>query len=185
MEPPPLPAPVMHEKWQWMEEVTEWGLAGHEVAGGWLLQPCKPTREAQARQRDVRLKTNRQTHPSDGWHQHPVAEGIIWRHPNPSPGTSLDDRTRRYLRSWSREQFKWQEGNKKKNNISSPLAGKCLPGQAGLFLSLTPRARWLQVLVMERWHPVPCRDIRQVGILEVRAALRAWLRPWAHLAACS
>lgn len=44
--------------------------------GGQLLQPCRPTREAQVRQRDIRLKTNRQTHPSDGQHQHPATEGI-------------------------------------------------------------------------------------------------------------
>lgn len=44
-----------------MEEVTERGLAGHKAAGGQLLQPCRPTREAQARRRHVRLKTNRQT----------------------------------------------------------------------------------------------------------------------------
>lgn len=106
----------------------------HEAAGGGqLLQPCRPTREAQARWWDVQLKTNRQTHPSDGRHQNPDAKGITWRHPNPLPGMSLNDGTGRYLKSWSREQFKWQEGIKKKKNISSSLAGKCLPGQAGLF----------------------------------------------------
>jgi len=39
----------MRDSNEWMEEVTEQGLAGHEAAGGWLLQPCRPTREAQAR----------------------------------------------------------------------------------------------------------------------------------------
>lgn len=93
-----------------MEEVTERGLAVHEAAGGQLLQPCRPTWKAQVRWRDVQLKTNRQTHPSDGWHQHPATEGITWRHPNASPETSLDGGTERYLRCWSTEQFKWQEG---------------------------------------------------------------------------
>lgn len=102
----------MRDSNEWMEEVTELGLMGYEALWRWLLQPCRPTCEAQERWWDIQLKANRQTHPSEGWHQHPATEGVTWRHPKPLLEMLLSGGTG-YLRSWSREQFKWQEGKTK------------------------------------------------------------------------
>lgn len=88
------------------------GARGTPGTGAGLLQPCRATREAQERWWHIQLKANRQTQPSDGWHQHPATKGVTWRHPNPLLETLLSGGTG-YLRFWSREQFK-REGRQNK-----------------------------------------------------------------------
>lgn len=44
--------------------------------------------------------------------QHSATEGATWRHPKLLLEMLLNGRTG-YLKSWSWEQFKWQEGNTK------------------------------------------------------------------------
>lgn len=94
-----------------MEEVTELGLMGYEALWGWLLQPCRLTHGAQERWWDIQLKANTDTS-IRGWHQHPATEGVTWRHPKPLLEMLINGGTG-YLRSWSRQQFKWQEGKTK------------------------------------------------------------------------
>lgn len=70
-----------------------------------------------------------------------------------------------YLRSWSREQFKWQEGKQSsKNSVSSSLSGKCLPGQAGLLKISNPRSKAVPGDGEMAAHPL--QGIGQMGALK-------------------